>query len=1040
MTGDKNLLMDAPLSPSHLKHIIFADKGKSLVLGLGKVAISKDRHMDKVMLVESLGYNLMSVSMLCDLDMVVVFGKYRCVVVMEADNSKVFEGFRRGDLYIVDFSTGPQPAVCLLAKASEGWLWHRRLGHAGMRNLHTLAKKKHVIGIENVKFLKDHLCGACEAGKMTKAKHPAKTIMTTTRPFELLHMDLFGPNHYSAVSNDASEYGFVIVDDYTRYTWVHIVTYKHEVQEVFKRFSSRASTNFGVKIKHIRSDNGTEFKNSGLDDYLDELGITHELSAPYTPQQNGVVERKNRTLVEMARTMLDEYKTPHRFWIDAIDTACHIINRVYLHKFFKKTAYELLTDKKPNVSYFKVFGAKCWIRDPHHNSKFAPKAHEGFMLGYGKDSHTYRVFNNVLHKVVETVDVRFDETNGSQREHLPSVIDEPAPEETIKFKATEDVIPTEESAEEFIPEHEERRANAPEENAEENGAEENADQIPRRQPAHPRVAKEVQVEKIINDIKAPGPLTRSKASHLSNFCGHYAFVSITEPTKVDEAFLEPEWIQAMQEELHQFELNNVWELVKRPDPRKHNIIGTKWIYRNKQDENGLVVRNKARLVAQGYTQVEGIDFDETFAPVARLEAIRILLAYANHHDIILYQMDVKSAFLNGKLEEEVYVAQPPGFEDPKHPDKVFRLNKALYGLKQAPRAWYDTLKEFLMKKGFKPGSLDPTLFTKSYDGELFVCQIYVDDIIFGCTDQRYSDEFAYMMSEEYQMSMMGELKFFLGLQIRQQRNGIFISQEKYLKDVLRKFGMQDCKGVKIPMPTKGHLCTNENGIDFDHKVYRSMIGSLLYLCASRPDIMLSVCMCARFQAAPKESHHKAVKHILRYLAHTPTLGLWYPKGSAFDLIGYSDSDYAGDRVDRKSTSGTCHFLGRSLVCWSSKKQNCVSLSTAEAEYIAAGSCCAQLLWMKQTLKDYGVNVKNVPLFCDNESAIKIAHNPVQHSKTKHIQIRHHFLRDHVLKGDISIEHVKTEEQLADIFTKPLDEKRFSKLRCELNILESSNVL
>ena len=1040
MTGDKNLLMDAPLSPSHLKHIIFADKGKSQVLGLGKVAITKDRHMDKVMLVESLGYNLMSVSMLCDLDMVVVFGKYRCVVVMEADNSKVFEGFRRGDLYIVDFSTGPQPAVCLLAKASEGWLWHRRLGHAGMRNLHTLAKKKHVIGIENVKFLKDHLCGACEAGKMTKAKHPAKTIMTTTRPFELLHMDLFGPNHYSAVSNDASQYGFVIVDDYSRYTWVHIVTYKHEVQEVFKRFSSRASTNFGVKIKHIRSDNGTEFKNSGLDDYLDELGITHELSAPYTPQQNGVVERKNRTLVEMARTMLDEYKTPHRFWIDAIDTACHIINRVYLHKFFKKTAYELLTDKKPNVSYFKVFGAKCWIRDPHHNSKFAPKAHEGFMLGYGKDSHTYRVFNNVLHKVVETVDVRFDETNGSQREHLPSVIDEPAPEETIKFKATEDVIPTEESAEEFIPEREERRANAPEENAEENGAEENADQIPRRQPTHPRVAKEVQVEKIIDDIEAPGPLTRSKASHLSNFCGHYAFVSITEPTKVDEAFLEPEWIQAMQEELHQFELNNVWELVKRPDPRKHNIIGTKWIYRNKQDENGLVVRNKARLVAQGYTQVEGIDFDETFAPVARLEAIRILLAYANHHDITLYQMDVKSAFLNGKLEEEVYVAQPPGFEDPKHPDKVFRLNKALYGLKQAPRAWYDTLKEFLMKKGFKPGSLDPTLFTKSYDGELFVCQIYVDDIIFGCTDQRYSDEFAYMMSEEYQMSMMGELKFFLGLQIRQQRNGIFISQEKYLKDVLRKFGMQDCKGVKIPMPTNGHLCTDENGIDFDQKVYRSMIGSLLYLCASRPDIMLSVCMCARFQATPKESHHKAVKHILRYLAHTPTLGLWYPKGSAFDLIGYSDSDYAGDRVDRKSTSGTCHFLGRSLVCWSSKKQNCVSLSTAEAEYIAAGSCCAQLLWMKQTLKDYGVNMKNVPLFCDNESAIKIAHNPVQHSKTKHIQIRHHFLRDHVLKGDISIEHVKTEEQLADIFTKPLDEKRFSKLRCELNILESSNVL
>ena len=252
------------------------------------------------------------------------------------------------------------------------------------------------------------------------------------------------------------------------------------------------------------------------------------------------------------------------------------------------------------------------------------------------------------------------------------------------------------------------------------------------------------------------------------------------------------------------------------------------------------------------------------------------------------------------------------------------------------------------------------------------------------------------------MSMMGELKFFLGLQIRQQRNGIFISQEKYLKDCLKKFGMEDCKGYTTPMPAKHHLGPDDNGKEFDQKVYHSMIGSLLYLCASRPDIMLSVCMCARFQAAPKESHHLAVKRILRYLAYTPTLGLWYPKGSKFDLVGFSDADYAGDKVDRKSTSGTCHFLGRSLVCWSSKKQNCVSLSTAESEYIAAGSCCAQLLWMKQTLKDYGIHLKQVPLYCDNESAIKIINNPVQHSKTKHIEIRHHFLRDHVMKEDIDI--------------------------------------
>jgi len=275
-------------------------------------------------------------------------------------------------------------------------------------------KNKHIIGIECVKFKKDHLCGAREDGKMTRAKHPSKIIMTTSRPFELLHMDLFGPTHHSTLTTTTHLYGFVLVDDYSRYTWVNIILDKTEVQDVFRRFANHAMTNYDIKIKHIRSDNGMEFKNIGLDTYLDKLGITHELSAPYTPQQNDVVELKNRTLIEMAHTMLDECKTPRKFWPEAIDTACHNINRVYLHKFFMKTSYELLTGKKPNRSYFKVFGARCWIKDPHHTSKFAPKAQESFMFGYGKDSHTYRVFSLFHYKVVETVDVQFDETNGSQ--------------------------------------------------------------------------------------------------------------------------------------------------------------------------------------------------------------------------------------------------------------------------------------------------------------------------------------------------------------------------------------------------------------------------------------------------------------------------------------------------------------------------------------------------------------------------------------------------------------------------------------------------
>jgi hypothetical protein len=294
------------------------------------------------------------------------------------------------------------------------------------------------------------------------------------------------------------------------------------------------------------------------------------------------------------------------------------------------------------------------------------------------------------------------------------------------------------------------------------------------------------------------------------------------------------------------------------------------------------------------------------------------------------------------------------------------------------------------------------------------------------------------MTQKFEMSMMGELKYFLGFQVKQLQEGTFISQTKYIQDILNKFGMKDAKPIKTPMGTNGHLDLDTGGKSVDQKVYRSMIGSLLYLCASRLDIMLSVCMCARFQADPKEAHLTAVKRILRYLVHTLKFGLWYPRGSTFDLIGYSDADWAGCKINRKSTSGTCQFLGRSLVSWTSKKQNSVALSTAEVEYIAAGHCCGQLLWMRQTLRDYGYKLTKVPLLCDNKSAIRMADNPVEHSRTKHIAIRYHFLRDHQQKGDIKIAYINTKDQLADIFTKPLDEQTFNKLRHELNILNSRN--
>src|SRR5262249_9078648 len=326
------------------------------------------------------------------------------------------------------------------------------------------------------------------------------------------------------------------------------------------------------------------------------------------------------------------------------------------------------------------------------------------------------------------------------------------------------------------------------------------------------------------------------------------------------------------------------------------------------------------------------------------------------------------------------------------------------------------------------GKVDTTLFINSNSKDTLVVQIYIDDIIFGATNESLCKEFSKIMQGEFEMSLIGELTFFLGLQVKQLKDGIFINQAKYAKELLKKFGYEDVKPLSTPMASSTKLDSDMKGMDINPKLYRGMIGSLLYLTASRPDIMFSVCLCSRFQSKPKESHLIAVKRIFRYLADTLDFGLWYPKDRVFDLVSYSDSDFAGCKIDRKGTSGTCQFLGGCLISWSSKKQNSVALSTAEAEYIAAGSCCAQVLWIKQQLKDYGFVLEKVPIYCDNTSAINLSKNPIQHSKSKHIEVRHHFIRDHVCKNNVELLFVDSENQFADVFTKPLDKERFAKLR------------
>ncbi|GJX30411.1 retrovirus-related pol polyprotein from transposon TNT 1-94 [Tanacetum coccineum] len=701
----------------------------------------------------------------------------------------------------------------------------------------------------------------------------------------------------------------------------------------------------------------------------------------------------------MSRTMLNEQSLPQKFWCNAVDTSTYILNRILIRAILGKTPYEILRGRKPTLDYFRVFGSKCYILNTKdYLTKFDPKSYEGVFLGYSQNSKAYIILNKHTRKIEESLNVTFDET--------------PPPSKTSPL--VDDDIDEEEAIREI------EKKNL------ENNVEDETLEIDKI--VNIKESRNHPLENVIGNLNQR--TLRSQAQNQSNF---YCFISTIEPKNVNEALGDESWIVAMQEELNQFIANDVWELV--PQPKNMTIIGTKWVFRNKLDENGIVSRNKARLVAQGYNQQEGIDYDETYALVARLESIRILLAYACALDFKLFQMDVKSAFLNGFINEEVYVAQPPGFIDFQKPDHVYKLKKALYGLKQAPKAWYDRLKAFLIKHEYKMGMVDNTLFTKKKSSNLIIVQIYVDDIIFGSTCQDMCDDFAKIMHDEFEMSMMGELNFFLGLQIKQMEDGIFFNQSKYIKEMLKKFGLEDSKPMKTPMSSDTKLTKDEECESVDSTKYRGMIGSLLYLTASRPDIMFSVCLCARFQEAPKTSHLEAVKRIFRYIKGTTHLGLWYPKGTGIETVVYADSDHAGDYVDRKSTSGICTFVGCCLTSWFSKKQTALAISTTEAEYVSAGKACQQALWMKQALIDYDVRLDDVPIMCDNKGAIDLSKNPVQHSRTKHIEIRHHFLRDNVQKGHISIEKVPSVDNIADILTKPLKRESFNYLRLGLGMME-----
>ncbi|GJZ36672.1 putative ribonuclease H-like domain-containing protein, partial [Tanacetum coccineum] len=849
-----------------------------------------------------------------------------------ADESQVLLKVpRKNNMYSVDMKNivPKECLTCLVAKATldESMLWHRRLGHVNFKTINKLVKDNLVKGLPIKCFENDQTCVACLKGKQHKASC-----------------------------------------------------------------------------------------------------IKREFSIARTPQQNGVAERRNRTLIEAARTMLADSKLPTIFWAEAVNIACYVHNRVLVVKPHNKTPYELFRGRTPSLSFMRPFGCHVTILNTlDHLGKFDGKFDDGFFVGYSLNSKAFRVYNIRTRKVEENLHVRFLEdkpiitgdgpkwlfdidvltksmnyvpvvtgTNSndfvgtkesigvghsskeprSSQDYILMPLwkdgslfdssskdasnDEPQPSNDAGKKDDEGGIDDQERAEK-IP-------TAPLKSTYANffGDESELDlsniatTYPVPTTPNTRIHKDhsldhvlgdvqfgVQIRRMINEEGFISAVYEGKTHKDLNTCLFACFLSKEEPKTIIQALKDPSWIEAMQEELLQFKLQQVWSLVDLLYGKR--AIGTKWVYKNKKDERGIMIRNKARLVTQGYTQEEGIDYNEVFAPVARIEVIRLFLAYASFKDFVVYQMDMKSAFLYGKIKEEVY-----------------------------------------------RGQIDKTLFIKRIKSDILLVQVYVNDIIFGSTKKELCTDFEKLMHKKFQISFMGELTFFLGLQVTQKYDGIFISQDKYVDEILKKFGFLTVKTASTPMETSKPLLKDAEAEDVDVHLYRSMIGSLMYLTTSRPDIMFA--------------------------------------DSPFDLEAYTDSHYAGAGLDKKSTTGGCQFLRRRLISWQCKKQTIVTNSTTEAEYVVAASCYGQVLWIQNQMLDYRYNFMNTKIHIDNESTICIVKNSVFHSKTKRIEIRHHFIRDSNEKKLIQMIKVHTDHNVADLLTKAFDVGRFQYLIASIGML------
>lgn len=965
---------------NHGEQLFMGNASTSTVQGIGNIVLKmtsgKELTLNNVLHVPDIRKNLVSGSLLVRNGFRAVFEANK--VVLTKNGMYVGKGYLNNDLFKLNVIT-IVPTVINKVNSSaylieSSSIWHSRLGHV---NYDTIRRLVNMDLLPKFHIDTNHKCETCVEAKLTKA--PFQSIERNTEPLELIHSDICDLKFLQ--TRGGKKYFITFIDDATRYCYVYLLRSKDEALEMFKNYKNEVENQLGRKIKIIRSDRGGEYE-APFAEFCSQHGIIHQTTAPYSPQQNGIAERKNRTLKEMMNAMLISSGAPRNLWGEALFSANYILNKL-LHKKLNKTPYELWKGKQPSYKFLKVWGclAKVAIPDPKR-IKIGPRTVDCIFLGYAVNSSAYRF---LVHK------------SENPNVHVNTVIES---RNAIFF---EDIFPCKDKQERSSKKRTFDDTNC--------GHEESNQQS---------VQKELKVY-----------TRQSKRLKMSEFLESDLITCLleNEPQNYREAMSSPEaplWKEAINAEVESILQNHTWELVDLPPGNKP--LGYKWIFKKKMKADGSIDKYKARLVAKGYKQKEGLDYFDTYSPVTRITSIRTLIAIAAIYNLEIHQMDVKTAFLNGDLEEEIYMEQPEGFIVPGKEKKVCRLVKSLYGLKQAPKQWHQKFDEIMLSNGFKINECDKCVYTKSTQhGYVIVC-LYVDDmLIFGSNNDMIKST-KRILTSKFDMKDLGVADVILGIKISRTAQGLVLSQSHYIEKILGKFSKYINSPAKTPYDANLHL-TKNTGHGISQIEYARIIGSLMYIAnCTRPDIAYSVNRLSRYTSNPGKDHWKAIVRVLGYLKFTQNNGLHFT-GYPAVLEGYSDANWISDTKDSKSTSGFVFTLGGAAISWKSSKQTCIARSTMESEFIALDKAGEEAEWLRNFLEDIPNWPRPVPaicIHCDSQAAIGRAQNHIYNGKSRHIRRRHNTVRQLLSNGIMTIDYIKSIENLADPFTKGLTREKVYK--------------